>query len=89
MVSIAPDSTGVGGVWGSNSMGGLKCSHQAANGRFLGRNLRHREGVCSNYYLPATDRYLGFSVRLPIAGEGEAGHCNPLSLPTQPWGLKE
>lgn len=85
MVSIAPDSTGVGGVWGSNSMGGLKCSHQAANGRFLGRNLRHKEGVCSN----AMDRYLGFSVRLPIAGKGEAGHGNPLSLPTQPWGLKE
>ena len=89
VVSIAPDSTGVGGVWGGNSMGGHKCSHQAANGPFLARNLRHREGVSSNYYLPAMDRHFGFSVRLPISGQGESGHCSPLSLPTQLWGLKE
>ena len=49
-----------------DSMGGCKCSHQAANGLFLGRNLRHREAVFSNYYLPAMDRYSGFSVRSPV-----------------------
>ena len=64
VVSIAPDSTGVGGVWGGNSMGGHKCSHQAAIGPFLARNLRHREGVSSNYRLPATDRYLGIRGQL-------------------------
>ena len=35
------------------------------------------------------DRYLGFSVRLPILGQGESGHCTLLSLPTQLWELKE
>ena len=35
------------------------------------------------------DRYLGFSVRLPISGQGESGHWNPLSLPTQLWERKE
>ena len=38
--------------------------HQAADGPFLGRNLRHREGVSSNYRLPATDRYLGIRGQL-------------------------
>ena len=36
---------------------GHKCSHQAANGPFLGRDLRHREGVFSNYYLPAMEGF--------------------------------
>ena len=62
--------------------------HQAADGPFLGRNLRHREGVSSNYRLPATDRYLEFGVSLPISGQGEPSHCNPLFLPTQLWELK-
>ena len=53
------------------------------------RNLRRREGVSSNHYLPAMDRYLGFSVGLPVSGQGESGHCNPLSLPIQLWELKE
>ena len=35
------------------------------------------------------DRYLGFCVRLPILGQGESGHCNPLSLPTQLWEPKD
>ena len=60
-------------------MGGHKCKHQVANGAFLGRNLRHREAVSSNCYLPAMDRYLGFSVRLSISGPGESGHCGPYS----------
>ena len=89
VVSVAPDSTGAGRVWGGTRVGGYNCSHQAANGPFLGRNLRHSEGVSSNYYLPAMDRYLGFTVRLPISGQGESGHCSPISLPTQLWGLKE
>ena len=29
------------------------------------------------------DRYLGFSVGLPVSGLGESGLCNPLSLPSQ------
>ena len=49
------ESTSIG-VGGRNSVG-HKCSHQAANGPFLGRDLRHREGVFSNYYLPAMDRW--------------------------------
>ena len=53
------------------------------------RNLRRREGVSSNHYLPAMDRYLGFSVGLPVSGQGESGHCNPLSLPSQLWELRE
>ena len=63
-------------------------SHQAAGGPFLGRNWRHREGASSNYHLPAMDRHLGFRVSLPISGQGESGHCNPLSLPSQLWELK-
>ena len=35
------ESTSVG-VGGRNSVGGHKYSHQAANGPFLGRDLRHR-----------------------------------------------
>ena len=62
------------------------CTHMF-NGPFLGKNFRHRESVSSNYYLPAMNRYLGF--RLPISGQGESGHYNPLSLPTQLWELKE
>ena len=61
---------------------------QASDGPFLGRDLRHREGVSSYYHLPAMDRCLGFRVRLPISGQQESGHCNPLSLPTQLWKLK-
>ena len=76
-----------GRVWGGNSVGGHKCSYQAANRTISRRNLRPREGVSSNLYLPAMDRYLGFSVSLPIAGQGESGHCNPLSLPSQLWEL--
>ena len=68
---------------GGNNMLGHKCSHLAESGSFLGRNLRHREGVSSSYSLPAMERYLGSSVRLPIPGQGESGHCNPLSLPIQ------
>ena len=64
------------------------CTHMF-NGPFLGKNFRHREGVPSNYCLPSMDRYLGFSVRLPISEQGESGLCNPLSLPTQLWELKE
>ena len=64
------------------------CTHMF-NGPFLGKNFRHREGVPSIYYLPAMDRYLGFSVRLPISEQEESGHCNPLSFPTQLWELKE
>ena len=73
---------------GGNNMLGHKCSHLAESGSFLGRNLRHREGVSSSYSLPAMERYLGSSVRLPIPGQGESGHCNPLSLPIQIWELK-
>ena len=72
---------------GGNSMLGHKCSHWAESGSFLGRNLRHREGVSSSY--SAIERYLGSSVRLPIPGQGESGHCNPLSVPIQLWELKE
>lgn len=53
------------------------------------RNLRRREGVSSNQYLPAMDGYLGFSVGLPVSGQGESGPCNPLSLPSQLWELRE
>ena len=74
---------------GGKGMVEHKCSPWAASGPFLGRNLRHREGVSSSYSLPAMERYLGFSVRLPIPGQGESDHCNPLSLPTQLWELKE
>ena len=70
-------------------MVGHKCSHWAESEPFLGRNLRHREGVSSSYSLSTMESYLGFSVRLPIPGQGESGHCNPLSLPIQLWELKE
>lgn len=72
VVSVTPDSTGAVVEFRiqCTSMGGCNCSHQAANGPFLGRNLRHSEGVSSNYYLRAMDRYLGFTVRLPISGQG-------------------
>ena len=73
---------------GGNSMLEHKCNHWAESGSFLGRNLRHREGVSSSYSLPAMERYLGSSVRLPIPGQGESGHCNPLSLLIQIWELK-
>ena len=89
MSAANEDSIGVDGIWGGNSVGGHMCSHQTADGPFLGRNLRHREGVSSNYYLPAMHKYLGFSIRLPISRQGESGHCNPLSLPTQLGELKE
>lgn len=49
------------------------------------RNLRRREGVSSNQYLPAMDGIFGFSVRLPVSGQGESGPCNSLSLPSQLW----
>ena len=70
MSAANEDSTGVSGVWPGNGVGGHKCNHQGANGPFLGRSLRHREGVSSNCYLPAMDRCLGFSVRLSISGQG-------------------
>ena len=50
------ESTSIG-VGGRNNVGGHKCSHQEANGPFLGSDLRHREGVFSNYYLQAMDRW--------------------------------
>ena len=89
MSAANEDSTGVSGVWRGNSVGRHKCNHQGANGPFLARNLRHREGVPSNCYLPAMDRCLGFRVRLSISGQGESGHCNPLSFPTQLCELEE
>ena len=61
---------GLAGFRGGKGMVEHKCSHWAASGPFLGRNLRHREGVSSSYSLPAMERYLGFSVRLPIPGQG-------------------
>lgn len=41
LMNAANESTSVG-VGGRNSVGGHKYRHQAANGPFLGRDLRHR-----------------------------------------------
>lgn len=59
-----------GRAWGGNSVEDTAViRHKWIISR---RNLRRREGVSSNQYLPAMDGYLGFSVGLPVSGQGES-----------------
>ena len=68
-----------------NSMGGHKCSYQAANKTISRRNLRPREGVSS--LSPSNGQVFGLQCQFAYFRTRESGHCNPLSLPSQLWEL--